>query len=257
MQIVCQVFPFGNHAPLRARAIFAMLISLGYMAMADKSEFKGDRKFGQSWLHGPEERLKAFLIPFVPKCVETYHLTSMTVLWSLLVPVFSILARRNSLWMLGVCALIVAQYITDLLDGAIGRLRNTGLVKWGFFMDHFLDFLFLCSMLVGYALILPQSARTEVFALISLFSAFMVTSFLSFACTQEFQIAYFGFGPTEMRIVFIAVDAVIAFIGPNWMIDVFPYLIAATAFALFLTVFRTHRKLWNRDMREKEGKREK
>ncbi len=222
--------------------------------MAEKAEFKGDRKFGQSLLHGPEERLKAFLIPFVPPCVETYHLTSMTVLWTLLVPVFSILARKNPHWMLGVCALIVAQYLTDLLDGAIGRQRDTGLVKWGFFMDHFLDFLFLCSMLVGYALVLPQGARTEVFALLSLFSAFMVASFLSFACTQEFQIAYFGFGPTEMRIVFIVVDAVIAFTGPNWLIPVLPYLVAATAFALFLTVFRTHRKLWNRDMRAKREK---
>lgn len=213
--------------------------------------FAGDKKFGQSLLHGPEERLKAFLIPLVPAKVETYHLTSMTVLWALLVPVFSILARRNSLWMFGVCAMIIAQYITDLLDGAIGRLRDTGLIKWGFFMDHFLDFIFLCSMLVGYALILPQSARTEVFILISLFAAFMVTSFLSFACTQEFQIAYWGIGPTEMRIVFIAVDTVIAFIGADWMIPVFPYLITATVFALFFTVYRTHLKLWNRDMREK------
>ena len=128
---------------------------------AGKGEFRGDKKFGQSWLHGPEERLKAFLIPLVPKGVETYHLTSMTVLWALLVPVFSILARRNNLWMLGVCALIVAQYVTDLLDGAIGRLRGTGLVKWGFFMDHFLDFVFLCSMLVGYALTSQSPCHPE------------------------------------------------------------------------------------------------
>ena len=46
---------------------------------AGKGEFRGDKKFGQSWLHGPEERLKALLIPIVPKRVETYHLTSMTV----------------------------------------------------------------------------------------------------------------------------------------------------------------------------------
>ena len=34
-------------------------------------------------------------------------------------------------------------------------------------------------------------------------------------------------------------------------IPVFPYLITATAFALFFTVYRTHRKLWNRDMKAK------
>jgi phosphatidylglycerophosphate synthase len=31
---------------------------------------------------------------------------------------------------------IVFQYITDLLDGEIGRKRNTGLIKWGFYMDQ-------------------------------------------------------------------------------------------------------------------------
>lgn len=219
-----------------------------------KTGFHGDKKTGQSILHAQEEWLKARLLPLVPKNVETYHLTLATVLWALLVPVFSLLARKNPLWMFGVSAMIVAQYVTDLLDGAIGRVRNTGLVKWGFYMDHLLDFLFLCSMLVGYALILPQGARTEIFILISLFATFMVTSFLSFAATQEFRIAYCGVGPTEMRLVFIAVDTVIAFVGPGWMIPVLPYLIAASAFALFFTVYRTQRDLWNRDMRAKSGR---
>ena len=156
----------------------------------EPSSFHGDKKKGHSALYVQEEWLKARLLPLVPRRVETYHLTLTTVLWALLVPVFSLLARKNPLWMFGVSAMVVAQYVTDLLDGAIGRLRNTGLVKWGFYMDHLLDFLFLCSMLVGYALILPQGARTEIFILISLFATFMVTSFLSFAATQEFQIAY-------------------------------------------------------------------
>lgn len=223
--------------------------------MAEKStSFHGDKKKGHSALYVQEEWLKARLLPLVPRRVETYHLTLTTILWALLVPVFSLFARKNPLWMFGVSAMVVAQYVTDLLDGAIGRLRDTGLVKWGFYMDHLLDFLFLCSMLVGYALILPQGARTEIFILISLFATFMVTSFLSFAATQEFQIAYCGIGPTEMRLVFIAVNTAIAFLGPGWMIPVLPYLIAASAFALFFTVYRTQRDLWNRDMRAKAGR---
>jgi phosphatidylglycerophosphate synthase len=116
---------------------------------------------------------------------------------------FNYLARTNVHWLWAVCGMIVGQYITDLLDGAIGRLRNTGLVKWGFYMDHFLDFMFLCAMLIGYALLIPQAYRTNVFFIMTIFAGFMVHSFLSFAATNRFQIAYMGIGPTELRIGFI------------------------------------------------------
>jgi len=102
--------------------------------------FGGDKKFGRSIFHTGETKLKNWLVPKVPKCIETYHLTLTTVLWSLLIIVFSFLARYNIHWLWLVSLMIVFQYLTDLLDGEIGRRRNTGLIKWGFYMDHFLDF---------------------------------------------------------------------------------------------------------------------
>ena len=89
--------------------------------------FQGDKKFGQSILHKPEEALKHILLPWVPRWLETYHLTLMTVPWCGLILLFSYFARFNIHWLWGVSIMIVAQYITDLLDGAIGRQRNTGL----------------------------------------------------------------------------------------------------------------------------------
>jgi hypothetical protein len=83
--------------------------------------FQGDKKFGKSLLAGPEERLKKVLLPLVPSWLQTYHLTASTVLWGLMVIVFSHFARYKScrkefLW--AASLMIVAQYITDLLDGA-------------------------------------------------------------------------------------------------------------------------------------------
>jgi hypothetical protein len=39
------------------------------------------------------------------------------------------------------------QWFTDCLDGALGRYRDTGIPKWGYYMDHFLDFVFMCIAL--------------------------------------------------------------------------------------------------------------
>jgi archaetidylinositol phosphate synthase len=215
--------------------------------------FQGDKKFGQSILHTQEDWLKQRLIPLVPRGIETHHLTLLSIAWSLLVIAFSYLARRNLNWLWAVSAMITAQYITDLLDGAIGRLRNTGLVKWGFYMDHFLDFMFLCAILIGYAILIPQAFRTNLFFIMALFMGFMVHAFLSFAATNRFQIAYMGFGPTEMRIGFILVNFVILQTGAMIIVKVMPFLLIATLFALFISVYRFQQELWRIDMAAKYG----
>ena len=215
--------------------------------------FQGDKKFGQSILHKQEEWLKQKLIPWVPQWLETNHLTLMTIAWSVLVVAFSYLARINVHWLWAVCGMIVAQYITDLLDGAIGRLRNTGLVKWGFYMDHFLDFIFLCAMLIGYALLIPQAYRTNVFFIMTIFTGYMVHSFLSFAATNRFQIAYMGIGPTEIRIAFILANVGIIVAGASIIIKVIPYLVIIALFGLCVSVYRMQQELWKIDMAAKKG----
>jgi phosphatidylglycerophosphate synthase len=213
--------------------------------------FQGDKKFGRSLLADQEERLKQWLLPMVPSWLETYHLTTTTVLWSILVLLFSFLARHNVHWRWLTSLMIVMQYVTDLLDGAVGRQRDTGLVKWGFYMDHFLDYIFLCSMLVGYGYLFPQHYGFLLLLVLMTFGAFMVNSFLSFAATNQFRIAYMGIGPTEVRIVFIVVNALICFANPESVRAALPYVLGFAVFGLFVTVVRTQKELWDADMKEK------
>jgi phosphatidylglycerophosphate synthase len=215
--------------------------------------FQGDKKVGASLLAGPEGKLRDWLLPFVPRSVETYHLTLTTVLWSALIIAFSFLARYNIHWLWLASVMIVLQYVTDLLDGAIGRKRDTGLVKWGFYMDHLLDYLFLCSILIGYALLLPDAFKYILFYIMAFFGAFMVNSFLSFAATNAFSISYYGVGPTEIRIIFILVNTLIIALGRASMLKAVPYVLGAATFGLFITVFRTQKALWDEDMRQKHG----
>ncbi len=214
--------------------------------------FHGDKKEGTWLLAKAEKRLKDKLVPLVPKQVETYHLTLTTLVWCALIVAFSFLARYwiHFLWIVSFS--IFGQYITDLLDGEIGRRRDTGLVKWGYYMDHFLDYLFLCSILIGYGLMVEDHNKYLLFYILALFGAFMVNSFLSFAATGAFKISYMGIGPTEVRLLFIIANTlIIAFADSFEIARVLPYVLAGATFALFVTVYQTQKQLWKIDMEAK------
>ena len=215
--------------------------------------FQGDKKVGASFLAPWENRLKAWLLPRVPKQIETYHLTLSTIIWCMVIIAASFLAKHNMHWLWLSSAMIAMQYLTDLLDGAVGRQRDTGLVKWGYYMDHFLDYIFLCSILIGYSLLLPDAFKYRLFFIMAFFGAFMVNSFLSFAATSEFKISYLGIGPTEVRIVFILVNTALILLGKTYMLRALPYVLCGATFGLFVTVYRTQRELWDIDMRAKQG----
>ncbi|MCP4746114.1 MAG: hypothetical protein GY874_08220 [Desulfobacteraceae bacterium] len=217
-----------------------------------KPEFGGDKKAGKSLFCVPENKLKFWIVPKIPGFIETYHLTLMTVLWSIINIILGFQAKKDlsALWIVNL--MIVLQYLTDLFDGELGRHRNTGLIKWGFYMDHFLDFLFLCSLVfVGY-MISPQGLEIWYFALVVILGAFMVSSFLSFAATNEFEIYFFRIGPTEIRLIFILINSYVILFGTNRFGILLPLTVIACAIGLIVNTFIIHKKLWRIDMQAKK-----
>ncbi|MFC1478963.1 CDP-alcohol phosphatidyltransferase family protein [Planctomycetota bacterium] len=221
-----------------------------------KEKFAGDKKVGDSILGKAERVFKAWGLPKIPTWLETYHLTMLTLVWSGLNLLWGHLAKvqNNFHWLWLVSLMIVLQYITDLFDGAVGRARDTGLVKWGYFMDHFLDYIFLCSLVTAGFLIAPAGLHFWYMILLIIVGGFMVSSFLGFAATNEFQIYYYGMGPTEMRIVFIVINTVIIFTGTGHFTCSVPILVGVCFVGLCINVFFAQKKLWAVDMEEKNSK---
>ncbi len=214
----------------------------------DKEQFAGDKKVGHSLLSRPENRFKQWAVPKIPACIETYHLTMTTLLWSLINVLAGFLAQRDLRFLWLVSLMIILQYVTDLFDGEVGRQRNTGLVKWGFYMDHFLDYIFLCSLVfVGYQ-IAPTGLEIWYFALVVILGGYMVNSFLSFGATNEFQIFYYGIGPTEMRVVFILINTFILFFGTGNFRLLLPLVVVVCLAGLIINSWQIHKRLWLLDM---------
>ena len=165
---------------------------------------------------------------------------------------FSWLAARDIRWLWMVSVMIGLQYACDFLDGKLGKYRDTGLEKWGFYMDHLLDYTFVFAVLYGYALILPDRAGHNLLLVLGIFSAFMLNSFLTFATTERFHISHFKMGPTEFRISLVVINAFLIQFGPNKMITPLRYVAIGGLISLCALAYKTQRELWRVDMRKKQ-----
>lgn len=219
------------------------------------TQFTGDRK---APIVSPSARLErrfiAWAVPRVPGWLRSHHLTYMTLLWSVLVVLGAYLSARSGslLWLWLSAAAIFMQWVTDCLDGAVGRARNEGLKRWGFYMDHFLDYVFMACACGHFAFLVDEPGRTLFLLLVPLYAAFEVNSWLEFAATGVFRITYFWVGPTEVRALLVVLDIVfITGYGLHFAVYVLPWLMLLMLLLLVVLVRGSSRRVWELDMREK------
>jgi archaetidylinositol phosphate synthase len=208
-------------------------------------------KASSSLLSPLERRMARHVLPHIPRWLETYHLTMLTLAWSAGLVLFGRLAASNLRWLWASSLMVVMHYVTDHFDGKVGKYRGTGLVRWGFYMDHLLDFFFLCAVLAGYSFLLPVSSHFNLFLVLAVFGGFFVNSFLSFTATGNFHISHAKLGPTEFRIAVVVINTLLIFYGTRRMAKALPYVAACGLAMLCVVVFRTQRELWRRDMERK------
>ena len=106
---------------------------------------------------------------------------------------FCYLGARDLRWLWMVNLMIALHYFTDHFDGKLGKFRDTGLCKWGFYMDHLFDYGFLCAILIGYTLLIPERAFFNMLLVLCVFSAFMFHTYLMLATTEEFKVSFSRF----------------------------------------------------------------
>ena len=223
--------------------------------MKDQQAFHGDKKLPlKSPLAKVERRLIDAWTPRFPRWIEGYHLTLMTILWSGGLILFGYLARSSLHWLWLSSLMLFLQWFTDSFDGALGRYRDTGIPKWGYHMDHFLDFIFMCAVLVGYALLFQGQSGTLFLMLVPIYGGLMVNSYLAFAATNEFKITFLGLGPTEVRLLLILLNTALIVFGTAFVQVALPYAFAAGLIVVVVVVYRTQKYIWRIDMADKQAR---
>ncbi|PYS74657.1 MAG: hypothetical protein DMF69_01175 [Acidobacteria bacterium] len=221
--------------------------------MIETQQFAGAAKTNTSFLTPLERRLAIRVLPRIPGWLQTYHLTMMTLVWSSMILLFSFMAAKDLRWLWMVNLMVFMQYVTDYYDGKVGKYRNTGLVRWGYYMDHLLDYLFLCSIIVGYSFILPEKSRYQILIMLAIFAGYEVSTFLAFAATDNLKISFLKLGPTEFRLAVIVINALLVEYGTRKMVTGLKYVNVGAAIVLAIIVYQTHKVLWEMDMKEKNS----
>ncbi len=205
----------------------------------------------QRWrLWDLEQRWIAATIPHLPRWINGKNLTYATLYCAILAVGVGWVARTSLHWLWALSAIIIIQYITDSLDGAVGRYRGSGLKHWGHYMDHLFDFMFLGGLIMAYAFLLPDMGRW-LLALMIGFGSLFVSTYLLYGITQEFQMGIARIGMNEAKIGLIIMNTIIIFSSTRVLEIILPILAAAVGVALIVNVSTVQKRLYKKDTQDK------
>jgi phosphatidylglycerophosphate synthase len=153
-----------------------------------------------SVLSAPEKRLLIYMAQRLPAWVNSDHLTVLGGLGMLGAGASYWLSARHPPALLLVVVFLGINWFGDSLDGTVARVRNCQRPRYGFYVDHILDtvgaLLIVTGLgLSGYMTPLVAAAVLVAYYLLS------IEVFLAASALKTFQMGFFGFGPTELRIL--------------------------------------------------------
>lgn len=210
--------------------------------------FDGETNKVDSILSPINHELVAKTVPTIPKWIQTHHLTSSTIVWSLLVLAGSLLSYYSMYFLLLNIIAIALHIATDACDGALGRYRKTGLVRWGYYADHFGDFIFGSLIVVSFKMINHEVNEYWIFFLMMVFSGFFVHSLLSTSVLNKLAYTFFKIlSPLEGQVFYIALYFVIIFFGRSSLLFLVPAMGFIGVTALSYIVGDTLNRLWKMD----------
>lgn len=212
-----------------------------------RAQFKNANRIQTSFLSRIEKRVLIWLAERMPRWINPDHLTILGFLGQIMAGVSYALSRTNRIWLIAGIGFLAVNWFGDSLDGTLARVRQQQRPRYGFYVDHMVDSFGALFMMGGLAL----SGYMHPYIAIGLLLGFLLLSIQSYLATYtlgEFQLSFWNFGPTELRIL-LAVGNLALLRWPRVLkshyrlFDVggFIGLIGMTAMVLFFTARNTWR----------------
>lgn len=157
----------------------------------------------QSFVAAAEKRTLAWLAERTPRRINSDHLTLLGFVAQCLAGVCYALARWNRYTLLLGAVFLALNWLGDSLDGTLARVRNCQRPRYGFYVDHIVDTFAAFFLMGGLALsgcIHPAIA----FGMLIAFLMLSIEAYLTTYTLGQFQLSYWKFGPTEIRLLLAA-----------------------------------------------------
>lgn len=179
------------------------------MAQAEPKQGVEATREASFLLAEPEKRLLRWIAARLPRWILPDDMTALGVLAAFGVCAAYQLSNEANEWLWVASALLVVQWLGDSLDGTLARVRGIERPRYGYYLDHLVDA--IATAAIGIGLGLSPFMLLSVGTLVVV--AYLILSinvYLESQAFGRFSIGYGRIGPTEIRLVLIALNTLLA-----------------------------------------------
>ncbi|MXO74446.1 CDP-alcohol phosphatidyltransferase family protein [Altererythrobacter aerius] len=173
------------------------------------------RRIQRNVLAVGEKRLLAWLCARLPASVTPDGLTALAMLAALAIGAGYALSTLHPAWLILAVAGYPIHWFGDSLDGTIARYRHIERPRFGYFIDHSCDGFAALLILGGLGISPYLQVEIALFAVVA-YLLLAVHTFLLAKVAGEFPLSHMGAGPTELRLILIALTVTMGVLGPDF-----------------------------------------
>jgi archaetidylinositol phosphate synthase len=157
----------------------------------------------------PEKRLLRWIAARLPRWILPDDMTALGVLAAFGVCAAYQLANDSIDWLWVASALLAVQWLGDSLDGTLARVRGIERPTYGYYLDHLVDAIATAAIGIGLGLS-PLMLLSIGTLIVVVYLILSINVYLESYAFGRFSIGYGYIGPTEVRLILIALNTVVA-----------------------------------------------
>jgi len=160
-------------------------------------------------LAGVERRVLRLLAERVPRMLRSNHLTVLGTLGAVGAGTAYALTTYDPAWLWVASLMLGVNWVGDSLDGTLARVRGTQRPKYGYYVDHVVDAFSTAVIGLGIGLS-PYVDLGLALGLVVVYLALSINVYLESTVFGVFKISYGRIGPTEVRLLLVLLNTILA-----------------------------------------------
>ena len=203
-----------------------------------------------------EQRVLEWIARRLPSRLLPDHLSALGLLAAAGIAAAYMLSNDHRGWLWAASALLVVHWLGDSLDGTLARVRRIERPTYGYYLDHLLDAAATAMIGIGLGLS-PYMLLAVGLAIVIAYLMLSINTYLETYAFGVFRLDYGRIGPTEARLVLVALNTLLALgVGLGFRVGDLPIfafdfaglaIAAAMLGALFVRASRNLRTLAERE----------
>jgi phosphatidylglycerophosphate synthase len=157
----------------------------------------------------PEKRVLRAIAGRLPRWILPDDLTLLGIVAAAAICIAYLLSNGSDAWLWVASGLLVVHWLGDSLDGTLARVRGIQRPRYGYYLDHLVDAGATAAIAIGLGLS-PHMLLSVGMLLGVAYLVLSVNVYLESQALGRFSIGYGLIGPTEVRVLLIALNTALA-----------------------------------------------